>query len=748
MPDWPTCAHREATERPCIGRRAEGFDHCLAHLKPQQLDQALKRLQPGADLDASGTPINAKLLAQILHAVQGDGEHPAFGRVSFTQAHFTEDAGFDGAQFSGTAWFSGAQFSGDARFVEAQFSRDARFGGVQLFPDPSSGGLKGKTWFDDTQTNDLARFGAAQFSGKAWFSGAQFSGFAGFDAHFNDEAEFRYAKFSRDAHFSYAQFSRDARFDDAEFNGEGDFRNAKFSSYTCFEHARFNSYTDFDDAQFSGDASFSVAKFSGGVRFDDAQFGGSTWFSGAQFSYAGFDSAQFSEYASFSEAQFGNAMFGRAKFSGDANFDDAKFSDAMFGDVQVTGDAKFEGARFENATKLRPLAASSVSLERAVFVRPLVIEAAAAAVSCRGTTWCAGVTLRLRYAAVDLERATFTAPSFVTGSGQPFESFSGPFGEPLNEDKVRNHVTCGVKPPVDEPLRSPRPPRERGESPDLWTPLLTSLRGSDTANLTITDVDLSRCRFIGARLLDQVRLEGRCIFDHPPRGVRTGWAWPPFWRWSSRQSIAEERTWRATTRKHAGWSKAHSSEPAEAGPERLAGLYRQLRKAEEDAKNEPGAADFYYGEMEMRRRAATTPVGERAILWLYWLISGYGLRALRSLAALLMLGMIVTTVLIGSGLAATAPPQHLAGTVTSSPGNRTRIDATLNTAKPQLPPAGKRWTAQRTRTALEVTLNSIVFRTTDQPLTTAGTWTVDAARILGPVLLALTLLAVRNRVKR
>jgi hypothetical protein len=47
-----------------------------------------------------------------------------------------------------------------------------------------------------------------------------------------------------------------------------------------------------------------------------------------------------------------------------------------------------------------------------------------------------------------------------------------------------------------------------------------------------------------------------------------------------------------------------------------------------------------------------------------------------------------------------------------------------------------------------LTLESFAFRNTDQPLTTAGTWTTIAARILGPVLLFLTLLAVRNRVKR
>ena len=567
-PSWPTCSH------------VEGYDDkCLAHLKPDQLDQALQRLHPGADLDASGTPISAELLAQILRAVQGDDGRPTFGgRVSFAQAHFTGDAVFDRVRFTGDAVFGGAQFSGEA-------------------------------WFDS--------------------------------------------------------------------------------------------------AQFSGDAVFDRVRFTGDAGFTDAQFS----------KYAGFTDAQFSKYAGFYGAQFKYAEFGGAQFSGGAWFGGAEFS----------GSAVFDDVRFENATLLGPLAAGGVSLDRAVFVRPMVIEAPAATVSCRDATWSAGVTLRLRYAAVDLERATFTTPSSVTGSDQPFVSASGP----VNEDEVRNQVL-----------------RERGESPDLWVPVLTSLRGSDPANLSITDVDLSQCRFAGARLLDQLRLEGRCIFDRPPRGARKGWAWPPAWRWSSRQSIAEERTWRATTRKHAGWRASQSGHAAEVRPERLAGLYRQLRKAQEDAKNEPGAADFYYGEMEMRRKATTTPTGERAILWLYWLISGYGLRALRSLLALFILGVIVTTALVGWGLAAAAPPQHLTGTVTSRAGNHTRIDATLNTAKARLPPAGQRWTWQRTWTSTEVTLDSVVFRTTSQPLTTAGTWITDAARILGPVLLALTLLAVRNRVKR
>jgi hypothetical protein len=229
--------------------------------------------------------------------------------------------------------------------------------------------------------------------------------------------------------------------------------------------------------------------------------------------------------------------------------------------------------------------------------------------------------------------------------------------------------------------------------------------------------------------------------------MQLGRAWSPVWRWSSRQSLVEERIWRATRPKYRGWAATRSGNIG-VRPERLAALYRQLRKAQEDAKNEPGAADFYYGEMEMRRHTRATRVTEHAIIWLYWLISGYGLRALRSLAALAIVGAIVTTALVGWGLAANAPSQQLTGTVTNTLNNPARIDATIHTTPAGLPPASQRWTRNRTRTALQITLESIVFRSTNQPLTTAGTWTTIAARILGPVLLALTLLAVRSRIKR
>lgn len=61
-----------------------------------------------------------------------------------------------------------------------------------------------------------------------------------------------------------------------------------------------------------------------------------------------------------------------------------------------------------------------------------------------------------------------------------------------------------------------------------------------------------------------------------------------------------------------------------------------------DSKNEPGAADFYYGEMQMRRRDTATPAAERMILALYWLVSCYGMRAARALAVLAVLVLAPT----------------------------------------------------------------------------------------------------------
>jgi hypothetical protein len=114
--------------------------------------------------------------------------------------------------------------------------------------------------------------------------------------------------------------------------------------------------------------------------------------------------------------------------------------------------------------------------------------------------------------------------------------------------------------------------------------------------------------------------------------------------------VADERLWRAAMAAPAdgAWRESDIlgllsdrsldfvTEAVASNPDSIADLYRSLRKADEDAGNEPAAADFYYGEMEMRRASADCPRSERALLFLYWLVSGYGLRASRAFVALLL----------------------------------------------------------------------------------------------------------------
>lgn len=57
-------------------------------------------------------------------------------------------------------------------------------------------------------------------------------------------------------------------------------------------------------------------------------------------------------------------------------------------------------------------------------------------------------------------------------------------------------------------------------------------------------------------------------------------------------------------------------------------------------------------------------------------------------------------------------------------------------------------TTERFEKSLRVVINSVVFRSSGQNLTTAGTYSEMASRLMEPVLLGFAVLAIRNRVKR
>jgi len=690
-------------------------------------------------------------------------------------------AHFQGATFQELADFENVTFDGVADFRGATFKGEAWFGGRTAF--------ESVTWFEEAIFEDLANFGAAILKGKAWFGGvsfksrvnltmatfeslayfgrATFQGDVTVDAAtfgevdfaeatfelsptFNrvtveSRAEFRKvvfqsdvwfseASFHGDIHFTEASFHGTAVFDGARFRGEGSFggatlTDARFHKTTfegdvdfaratlgdaLFRGAKFNGDVTFGAAAFKGDAMFDGATFRGEALLDHSNFGGQAWFDQAKFNgETRFDQSTFERAATFRLASFQKeTRFYQATFAGEAIFDGAAFA----------GQAVFDEAIFQRARQLGPmLVRKSLVLDHAVFHERVQVEVSAAVVCCRRARFLAGVQLRVRRAQVALDGTDLAAPSILTGA----PPFSG-----LEEKRWA------------QALERLWPGGTRGTRPRL-----ISLRGTDVAGLTVAGVVLCACRFTGAHHLDQLRVED-VEFPYTPRG----------WRWITRQTIAEEHHWRAHRRQGkavvlnrpdirtasslsgmgdegAGWYHPANRPPVWLDvelptPTQIAALYRALRKGREDSKDEPGAADLYYGEMEMRRHATreeakaerryghyrhwATATTEHAVLWLYWLVAGYGLRAWRALAAL-----VVVIGLVGVGFSRVGFHHPHPSQVAS-------------------------WLYALQAT---VSLEGKAQQLSGQ-LTLPGELLRVGLRLTGPVLLGLALLSIRGRVKR
>jgi hypothetical protein len=533
--------------------------------------------------------------------------------------------------------------------------------------------------------------------GPSNFSGAQFNGNAGFgDARFRGAARFDRAQFNGAAGFSRAQFSRNVWFSGAQFNGNAGFNEAQFIRNAWFS-----------EAEFTRDAWFNGAQFRGAARFNGAQFTRDAWFGGAQFSRdARFNGAQFRGAARFNGAQFTrDAWFGGAQFSRDARFNGA----------QVTRDAWFNGAQFTSAAELGPLRCTGLmSMAGALFSVPVTMHVAASRLDCTRTRWSSTATLRIRYATIDLTDAVLTAPVAVTSHPAPFTITDQAAVRKLDETALaESEAFVRVK----------------------------SIRGVDATNLVLTDIDLSKCVMSGAFHLDHLGLEGDIKFAQPPTGHRPG-RWPR--RWSRRRTLAEEHHWRARHNFGYGWTPAPDPAASVTGPGALAVTYRAMRKALEDRGDAPGAADFYYGEMDMRRHDRTATRAERGLLTAYWLLSGYGLRASRAMGSLLITMAVTVLTLMLFGLPAAPPDPVTTGVVAA--GER----IVLSTATPAavIPPWGTRVSGDRVGQAIPIVLDAVIFRSSDTGLTTTGVYLDMAARLLEPSLLALAVLAIRGRVKR
>lgn len=478
-------------------------------------------------------------------------------------------------------------------------------------------------------------------------------------------------------------------FEEARFEEEMTFSNFEIAGGANFRGAHFDGFASFVKTTFLGDATFDQAVFSAGASFGEATFR----------AVASFAFSSFSELVRFDIATFsGEARFVQASFHGPLSLEEAHFADcalfpfatfeSSFVPTKTTflGDLLVIGSTFGVGVDFGPLVSGgALVLDEAVFEGRLRLEAATESLSCRSTRFKGSAELDVRWADIDLSDASFERRARVSGA----ESIARMDEQPARKQR-------------DDALARPR---------------LRSLRRAGVQYLSLSDLDLRACRFHDAHGLDEIRIEASCELAQAP----------PERRYTRRITLAEEHQMRAEARPSSPWYPAECQIPDEAdSPDskpleaiEIVGTYRALRKALEDRGDIPGAGDFYYGEMEMRRLSSLAGddpgklnrgLGEKAIVTLYWLASGYGLRASRALACLFL------AVLVGSVL------YYLVGFEEGQSFGR----------------------------SLFFSLESAIslLRAPTLELTPAGEGVQAALRLLGPVFLGLALLALRGRVKR
>jgi len=661
IPDWNTCS------APGCSGAVVADGRCLAHVDEAARDAVLAT---GERLDGRGVRFSRELIDRVLWSM---GTHD--GQRSRIETRMD----LQGAVFEGPAFFGGTTFAANVDLSDSRFESDASFGGAvfekdvdlrrAVFADKPSFALavvRGTASFFETRFVFGADFFGAVLHRTPWFRGSRFEGGTSFDtAVFEEGADFMQAVFVAEATFVGSELRRAASFEEATFEQGARFDGAMLQEVTFYD-AKAGGDVTFDRATVSATIVLGLAEARGRLSFRDATIEDAVKLEG---SLSGLDCSRATfrggirasvigipKWTYFDHARFEGPLELESTSFGGASFEGARFEQrATFDSVEFDGDARFRGATFAGNAQLNLRSKGEIelgarfegALERSILQ--------AQKVTLDGALFTDPVLLAIRAGTVSCYRTQFGA------------------GATLGVDD------CDELSIANTGFGS--------ASTVAGNAALVSLANTDVDRLVLARLDLTTCKFARSINLDGIRIGPDCTFARTPRSRR----------WTDRQVIADERIWR-------GWMGGEALDPR-----RIAPLYRALRKAREDAKDQPGAADFYYGEMEMRRHAADS-WPERLLLTLYWLVSGYGLRAWRAFAVLVITVLACAALLCVWGF--------------------------------------ERGTSFGRALLFSVQSTTSLLRGPEADLTVFGDWLWIALRLLGPILFGLALLSLRGRVRR
>lgn len=471
------------------------------------------------------------------------------------------------------------------------------------------------------------------------------------------------------------------------FPGPVNFRTAGFNGVANFLGTSFLDVADFGAAMFTKDAVFREARFTKLPDFRRATFTKEADFGVATFSErADFRMATFSGGADFRSVKFSEwAFFGGGTFLGEAGFGWTTFSEgANFARAKFSERADFDGARFSRGAFFRG----------ATFIKEADFSVA------NFSEW-----------------ADFREATFSEGADFSRSSFSG--RAYFQETRFAGQVTFNSSHFQDRTLFSGRQEEEQA------VPIFSEAQGIDFSNMEVADLvfrnaDLQACRFLGTDLR-KIQM------------VDVIWA-----KIGRRFVIYDEKLLRAEV-KHAerplflcGWLDVLRRRRGKDAPwGTVEQLYRQLKQNYEDQRDHERASDFHYGEKEMRRLNPNTRRSLRFFLTLYWLVSGYGERFLRPLMWATGLLVVSTLAYLWWGLSPKGSISSHLPTEFVLQGNTLQL------------------TWHEWPQALHYSFRAMTFLRPDDFVPKGFAKSVYTIQnLLGPLLLGLFALAIRQRLKR